>query len=101
RQHHRAWQRNLPDAQHDERHQLWASGIRGPPAKTARAIETAPRRSPPHTAPRLLKMGKMIRKSAPAWNKTGPHKLPLFCISHPQAIEKPKVMSRKAHKFGA
>src|ERR1039458_4356561 len=40
----------------DERHQLWARGSRGPPAKAARALETAPRRSPPHTAPRLLKM---------------------------------------------
>ena len=46
-------------------------------------------------------MGKMINKSAPAWNKTDPHKLSVFCISHPQAIENPRVTSRKAHKLGA
>ena len=54
-----------------------------------------------HTAPRLLKTGRTINRSAPAWNRNDPQRLSVLCISHPQAIENPKSTSRKTSKFGA
>jgi hypothetical protein len=72
-----------------------------------RAAQRSGRRPDPrrrcrhHKAPRPVNIGMMISKSAPAWNRVDPHRLPVFCVNHPQQIESAKVARRKTSICGA
>lgn len=52
-----------------------------------------------YMAPSILKMLNMIMQSAPAWNKTEPHRLSVFCISQPQTSANGKSCTKNRIAF--